>query len=337
MEFYAQLGPGWNMGNTLDAHAAGFVSDLPEEHETLWGNPAASAELFGTVYDAGFRTVRIPVTWYPHMDDSSQVDETWMAHVQTRVDQALAAGLFVILNVHHDDWVLPCDEMLDDAERKLVLLWRQICDTFADYDERLLFEGMNEPRLVGHAEEWTAGTTAARQGVNRLNQAFVETVRGAAGQNRERYLLVPSYAAACHPEVLADFVLPNDEKLGVSVHLYLPNDFALEEKGTDHWSVNNAGDTAPIDQVFALLKERFVAQGIPVVLTEFGARDKDNTKAREAWTAFVTQNAREMGISYIWWDDGFLLGGVAPSVTFALLDRNKRIWIYPELVDILVA
>ncbi|HML45327.1 MAG TPA: cellulase family glycosylhydrolase, partial [Clostridia bacterium] len=81
------------------------------------------------------------------------------------------------VNAHHDAWYEPDPAHIDQAEAALRNVWGQIARRFADYGERLLFEGMNEPRLIGDPEEWTAGTPAARDCVNRLNAAFVETVR----------------------------------------------------------------------------------------------------------------------------------------------------------------
>jgi aryl-phospho-beta-D-glucosidase BglC (GH1 family) len=56
MDVVAAVQPGWNLGNTLDAI----------HHETNWGHPKATRELFATIRGKGFRSVRIPVTWSDH-------------------------------------------------------------------------------------------------------------------------------------------------------------------------------------------------------------------------------------------------------------------------------
>ena len=56
---------GWNLGNTLDAH---MPTTTGLATETCWGNPNASKELIDLVKSAGFNTVRVPVTWYNHMN-----------------------------------------------------------------------------------------------------------------------------------------------------------------------------------------------------------------------------------------------------------------------------
>ncbi|WP_369185884.1 cellulase family glycosylhydrolase [Streptomyces sp. Y1] len=54
----------------------------------------------------GFRSVRIPVTWYTHQPDTAPytVDATYLNRVKQVVDLALADGLYVEINVHHDSW-----------------------------------------------------------------------------------------------------------------------------------------------------------------------------------------------------------------------------------------
>ena len=60
VEMSKQMSPGWNLGNSLEA--------LPEE--TSWGNPRATQDLMNAVKAAGFKSVRIPVSWDAHADRS---------------------------------------------------------------------------------------------------------------------------------------------------------------------------------------------------------------------------------------------------------------------------
>ena len=61
-------GIGWNLGNTLDSvdfRQEGSV----EYYETLWGNPITTKQMIDAVKEAGFKAVRVPVTWYDHVDE----------------------------------------------------------------------------------------------------------------------------------------------------------------------------------------------------------------------------------------------------------------------------
>lgn len=65
IRFVGRMGQGINLGNTLDS--TGLREYRPDaddlEYETYWGNPKADAETFLAMKEAGFGTVRIPVTW----------------------------------------------------------------------------------------------------------------------------------------------------------------------------------------------------------------------------------------------------------------------------------
>lgn len=145
------MGAGLNLGNTLDA--TGLWKHFPQadelEYETWWGNPRVDRESFSMIAEAGFGVVRIPVTWQDHMDREGKISERWMSRVQEVVDLALSEDLNVILNVHHEEWLDLCIECQEEIMQKFEIVWRQIAEQFQGYNERLLFESMNEPRLRG--------------------------------------------------------------------------------------------------------------------------------------------------------------------------------------------
>ena len=93
------MGLGWNLGNTLDANS-GSAQGL--ESETYWGQPVTKPELMKMMKEAGFSAIRVPVTWYNHMDANGKVDEAWMKRVHEIVDYVINQGLYCIVNVHHD-------------------------------------------------------------------------------------------------------------------------------------------------------------------------------------------------------------------------------------------
>lgn len=102
----------------------------------------------------------------------------------------------VIINTHHEcGWLNPSPDRLSLAEPRFTALWRQIAEYFADMDERLLFEGMNEPRVQGAPDEWLGGDAPTRRGINTLNRAFVEAVRATGGRNAQRGLLITTCGA----------------------------------------------------------------------------------------------------------------------------------------------
>ncbi len=323
LRFVSRMGAGINLGNTLDS--TGLREYRPDaddlEYETYWGNPKADAETFLAIKEAGFDTVRIPVTWEDHLDESCRISEVWMNRVQEVVDMALDADLYVILDLHHEEWLDLKTERSEEIRAEFVTVWEQIAARFRDYDEKLLFESMNEPRLRNSEVEWTSGTEELRDMVNELNGAFVETVRASGGGNQKRYLLICPYAGNHEEEAMRGLLVPDDGRLIVSIHMYTPYSFCQKEDGDADW--DTAETRERVAQAFTQMNELFVARRIPVILTEFGCVDKDNTQARAAWTEYYMQQAGRYGIPCIWWDTG----------DYALLDRENLIWEFPEIVE----
>jgi len=336
LAFTQNLKIGLNLGNSLDATAyEGFEAKSLKDYEESWGNPATTKKMLQDIQKAGFNTVRIPTSWGQKTGPAPDyaIDPVWMDRVQEVVNYAYDLGLYVILNVHHDnEWLVPLYEKQAAAQAQLEKTWAQIAQRFADYDQHLIFEGMNEPRLVGHPEEWNEGTYEARDVINQFGAAFVKTVRSTGGKNAERYLMVPAYAASGSEKALNDFVLPeNDDHLIVSVHAYSPYNFALNNQGTDSWG-SVTEQWALQDQIDRWYKT-FVQWGIPVVVGEFGALNKNNTEARANWAKFYVERAKNRLIPCVWWDNNSFEG---QGENFGLYDRQSGIWRFPEIVKALM-
>ena len=132
---------------------------------------------------------------------------------------------------------------------------------------------------------------------------------------------------------MQDVWLPeNDDKVIVSVHAYLPYNFALNVKGTDKWSIDK--DTGEIDTFFKVLDELFVSKDIPVMIGEFGVLNKDNLEDRIACTEYYISKARELGIPCLWWDNNSVFGN---GENFGIMDRSMiPVWRYQRLTDAII-
>ncbi len=340
-EITADMGFGWNLGNSLDA-TGGNSYDIYSQ-EKSWGNPQVTETLIEAVSDAGFTTIRIPVTWYNHISDDSTytIDEEWLERIKTIVDCAYEYDMYVIINVHHENWVNTSALSTDYVKigEELNAVWAQIADYFADYDQHLIFEGMNEPRLAGEDNEWT-GDSDAYAAVNYLNQIFVSTIRSSGeGYNDERCLMIPAYAASNDYSILSALSIPtyNGEacnNLIISVHAYTPYSFSLSDSQTT-FSETDSSDTGAIDTVFETIDELFLSQGIPVVIGETGATNSGgNTSAREAWAAYMGKTAAGYGVPVILWDNGN--DGTSGGECHAYFDRSTGGQLYPTIISALL-
>lgn len=313
-----ELKIGWNLGNTFDA----------PEGETSWGNPAVTKELLDTVKRLGFHTIRIPISWGKHVSAAPEytIDETFMARIDTVVNDALDAGLYVIINSHHDnDIYMPTPENSQQGQEYLRAIWKQIGEQFAEADYRLIFQTMNEPRVVGTSYEWNIDTKnqdcmAAMEVVNELNQAALDAIRTTGGKNADRFVIVSPYVANAKAATTTTFRLPEDSadgKLIVSIHAYTPYDLCLNTNSPDNQFV--ISQLTEIKSFMKNVNYRFVQKGIPVIIDEMGCLDKDNPEARYAWAKAYVSAAAEYGMPCIWWDNGQMNG---TGENFGLINRR---------------
>ncbi len=338
MELIKEMKIGWNLGNTLDATIENPTgNETPTDWETAWGQPVTTKDMIAKVKAAGFNVLRVPTTWEGKFGPAPDytVNPDWLARVKEIVDYGIENDMYVILNMHHEEWHMPTLENEAAAEEIIRAVWSQIADYFADYNEKLIFEGLNEPRLKGHPAEWNGGDADARKVINTWNAAFVETIRSKGGNNEKRHLMIPTYAASSLNAVLADFVIPEDDKVIVSLHAYLPYTFALAEpeQATEEWSKDNAADTRDIDNFFATIKELYIDNGQAVIVGEFGTRNRFNNAQRAECGRYYVSKAAEIGVPCIWWDNNAFIGS---GENFGLFDRKTFEWRYPEIITALM-
>lgn len=328
IRFVISMGSGINIGNSLDVTRVRESKEdaTIEDYESYWNNPPITKELFAMISKAGFATVRIPVSWDEHMDENGEVDDEWLDRVEEVVTYGIEEGLYVILDTHHESWLIPLPGQEAETKARLSILWQQIAKRFADYPEELLFEGMNEPRTIGSEAEWRGGTKKERELVNNLNATFVDTVRAMGGNNEKRWLIITTYGGNHEELTLKELEIPKDNKIIVAVHAYIPYDFTQNRNGRSMWSEQNKNDWQPVIELMENLHKFFIQKNIPIILTEFACIDKVNSKDRLAWTQYYTEKAKENKIGYIWWDDGG---------DYGIMDRENHNWKEEEIVEIL--
>lgn len=350
LELVRDMKTGWNLGNTLDANAKSGL-----ESETCWGQPEVTPEQIRGIAAAGFNTIRIPVSWANHiMDSKYTIDPAWMKRVRQIVDWAIDENLYVILNDHHDNYekaspvpyaggYYPSSLNYNESLRFTRAVWTQISETFNEnYDERLVFEVFNEPRLRGHSHEWwyRPSCTECRDGasnLNRLNRIALETIRSSGKNNRNRFVMVTALAASLNSfRADSSWVMPEDSAEGrliVSVHLYTPHPFAMENPGVRDFSKNL---TYELDESFEYLNERFVSRGIPVVIGEYGATNKNNTQDRVQWFRHFLTESRKYGMCSCLWDNGDFNASATFEEKFGFYNRTDQTWYFPEIIQALM-
>lgn len=344
------MGLGWNLGNQLEASSGGLPS------ETCWGNPEITKELIDTVKAQGFKTVRIPVSYLDMIGDGPdyKIDTDWLDRVQEVVDYVVDNDMFAIVNMHGDgyytvdhSWLLCAedDDKQTEIKDKYGKVWTQIADRFKDYDQHLIFESMNEE----FNNDYGKPDANAYENINAYNQIFVDSVRATGSNNEKRWLLLPGWNT--NIEYTANdeynFKIPTDngckadgKRIMISVHYYDPFNFTIDENKTarTQWgkyavkNYDNWGQEDYVDSQMALLNEKFVSQGYPVVIGEFGAQDKtekfaDYNEFRRYWSEYLIKAAKKNGVVCVYWDNGY-----NGNKGFGIIDRNSLEITQPDLI-----
>ena len=304
---------GLNLYNTMEAYGTWFdwTGDPIETFQTCWGNPLVTADWFNAVKASGFNAVRIPVTWFPHTDDNFQVTEKWMNRVEEVVKYGLDAGLYVILNVHHDtggEWLAADLSNIDEISAKYVNLWTQIATRFEKYGDHLMFESYNE--ILDENKAWVNAAGDAFIAVNQLAQTFVNTIRGLGENNQHRNLIVNTYAANGSHEMLDPFVIPTDvipEHLMVQVHNYDPAAFCKmtqELKDGEELPVWTEAYQNELAAELDILIDYYNTNHVPIVIGEFAANDKIAEEERAKYAEFMVTYCRQhANISLFYWNE----------------------------------
>jgi aryl-phospho-beta-D-glucosidase BglC (GH1 family) len=225
------------------------------------------------------------------------------------VDYALRAGLYTILNIHHEGeggWFQTHIGTSVDAnvDTKLKNYWTQIANKFKDYNERLMFAGANEPG----SDVGDQGMT--QQHVNTLMQyyqTFIDAVRATGSNNETRTLIIqgPNTNIDNSVSFATTNIFPKDKvegRLMFEVHYYDPYQYTLmpseqtwgdkqvvpqyyygdyqkaseptRNAGYNAWGGSVDQELAGIDhpmKQFAKMKTNFIDKGYPVIIGEFGA------------------------------------------------------------------
>ena len=352
-EITLNMGAGWNLGNQLEASNNGTPS------ETAWGNPKITQETLDMVKAAGFKTVRIPVSYLSKIGAAPDytIDGTWLNRIKEVVDYAMNDGLYVIINMHGDGyntvtggWLLCNDTNNQETiKAKYKACWQQIAETFKAYDEHLIFESMNE-----EFDGIDSGSPNRDYyaNINAYNQIFVDTVRQSGGNNAKRWLLIPGWNTNIDKTVgdygfelptdnyLSTEVASEEKRIMISVHYYDPYTFALGsatwydstkyitqwgDNVTDANKADNWGDKSYMEGQIKKLYNKFISKGYPVIIGEYGAtdnsgKDSQNFSCRKDYYKCLCTYAKQYGCIPVAWDNHGL--GKSGADQFGLFNRR---------------
>ena len=300
-----RLGKCVNVSNMLEA---------PREGD--WGR-AIAADDFTQIAAQGFATVRLPVRFSNHAATTAPyaIEPAFMDRVEQVVDSARAAGLRVILDLHH--YEDPQGNVFTDPAgqaARFAALWKQIGERFRTKDANVWFELLNEPHgTLTHANLRAVLDPALRE-VRLTNPTRPVVIGG------ESWSGINS---------LATLPLPDDAYLVATFHYYDP--FAFTHQGAP-WitpvmptGVLFPSGTDAADLAANVQKARdFIARtGRPLFLGEFGAYEGIPLAQRVTYYATVHDAFAAAGVDSCAW---------AYTNTMPLRDPASGAWI-TQLLD----
>lgn len=357
IEIAPKMYPGWNLGNTLEGGGTDnvYTNNGGLGAEKAWQGTTTTQAIIDFVAAQGFKSVRIPASWVMgHIIDADEltIDPVWMNRVKEIVDYCINDGLYVVLNDHWDGGWIQGTFKKDISEptvaancEKMKKLWTQIAEAFKDYDEHLLFAGLNEPEAEKEDQIKVLMT---------YEQAFIDAVRATGGNNASRTLVVqgPNTSIELSSQYvdMSKFEDTASKALMIEVHYYSPPQFTGVWEGPNgdepyyFWGAANHvpsgtykkynctwGEEAYVREQFQMMKEAFVDKGYPVILGEYGANWREFTnssiqKKHDAslWLFHKTINeeAIKRGIIPYVWDinnpNRYGTGGI-----MCIIDRSK--------------
>ena len=313
--------------------------DHSAEHINTFTTPAD----FALIKSLGFDHVRLSINPQPLIDSaplgSLKIDA--MARLDNSVQQILAAGLNVILDIHPEqDWK---DAMVkgNDGPQQFYAFWSTFAGHYATTDpNRVFFELMNEPNL-SDGYRWEG-----------IQARAIERVRQVAPQ----HTIIATPASWGSLDALLEMEPARDENVIYTFHYYTPFWFThqgaqwgsqewvylrgvpypstpenvlpvigqepdplgklqLQRYGYDRW------DAQRIGMEIAAISDWAQRRGVPLYLGEFGVyKQFSNPAMRDTWLSDVRTAAESKHIGWCMWDyqDNFGLVTKGPSGT--LLD-----------------
>lgn len=320
---------GINLGNRLEA---------PSEGD--WGG-VIQAEDFPFIARRGFDHVRIPIRFSGHALAASPytIDAAFFSRVDTVLNQATAANLAVVIEMHAYDELAANVAAHRD---RFTALWMQIASRYQARPDTVAFELLNEPN--GQLD-----TT--------WNDVMLPAIRAVRVHNPRRLIIIDSVFWA-DPTKLSVLTLPDDANIMASIHLYEPKLFSFQGKDwmgpaylttgvifpgppatpvtpvqaardapwANQWftdyntkpAATNPSGPATIAAQIALVTAYRQSQGRAVYNGEWGPQDGGALDSRARLVTEVRKQCENAGVGWAIWED---------PVNMKLFDSRAGTWV----------
>ena len=284
-----------NLSNALEARPEG-----------VWGYTIKKEDL-QSIAAVGFDTVRMPVrvSVYAEEEPPYTIDRDLIRRMDEVIGWAQAEGLNIILDIHHYEDIY---EDPDTETPRLMAMWEQLANHYADAPDSLIFEILNEPRDELDVPRTDALMTEALEVIRRTNP--------------NRWVIVGSSDWGTLDAWLESDP-PIDPRVIGTFHYYSP--FKVTHQGAS-WMSNpppagrvwgGPGDHGELREDFEKAGAKAQELGVPVFVGEFGVYSAAPPETRAAWVEAVRSNSEAQGFSWCHW-------GLATG--FGIYDDETGVW-----------
>lgn len=290
---------GWNLGNYLDAHDKQYIigtsnNKSVDEITALWGNETFNLKCFDELKKYGINCVRIPVTWCNFITIKNKkvsISAELINHLKEIINYGISKDFIIILDMHHDDqtWLkVACSKKeFKQVRNQYKNIWKNIAFEFKDFNENLIFEGMNEVIDRSNPEkfDWWGHNQLHYKRLNSLYNLFVKSVRKFSLENKKRTLMLSTYGAQIHTQALKRFKMVRDKNTIVDLHHY-----------------TRLNTIKHLEEQFMSVFQYLTSKNIPIVLGEIGAKKDcfEDFSIIENYLNF----AKSHNLKCILWDNG---------------------------------
>jgi endoglucanase len=284
-------------------------------YDPIWNDPAQGRfkeQHFAAIRDAGFKTIRVNLQAFAHMNATNELDPRWLKTLDWVVSEATGNNLIVILDEHDFE---SCGANAIGCRVKLTAFWQQIAHHFRDAPDSVLFELLNEPKDELTPVLW--------------NSYLARLLNVVRGENPTRNVIIgPAFSNSFRH--LAELNLPaHDRHIIVTIHYYEPLTFTHQGApwvpgGAPPLGVKwgSEADRQALATNFETVQQWSKANQRPIFLGEFGVYDKADMASRVAYTTAVARAAEARSWSWAYWQfDG----------NFIAYDIGKGQWVKPIL------
>lgn len=264
----------------------------------LWGFKKPSKEIIHFIKQKGFKTIRLQTS--PNgghlLDENYTIDPRYIKALKEVVDWIIEEDMYVIVcgsvpefmefnesfqkkvkeSVHFEALIVS-EDYKKTTEALLKAIWKQYATAFNNsYDERLIFETINNPTHIFHEHAWDPISDCAvckkdYAIMNEYNQIIVDTIRSTGGNNAKRFIMVEGLGGKWKSITNSLFKMPKDKTKDrlIPTAQKLPMGFTLATAPGGFGSIfYTEGVRKEINSMFDALDKTYFKKHVPVYLSE---------------------------------------------------------------------